>query len=394
MYPCLPPPSDLSPKDPSRLEFDRYIRVIRNRKANRLKRIFFGTIILLFGTVLLIFIWEACKTGASLSVQATFPFFSVPATVETLPQDAPPKEETALPEETTREDVSAGVLVPSQPKEKSIYDYDVSLVPNGETPIVPMDLSLSHLGNEYILNDTGYTPDIEALQNTQISFQEEFSYLTSSNVSSPKVLILHTHGTEAYMKGGAISYLDTGGELGRSSHTEENVVAVGKALCDALNEAGVSAIQCSYLHDGLQYKDSYTRAEETIRTYMEQYPSIVLVIDLHRDAIIRSTGELIRPIAEWEEKAAAQVMCVVGSDWGGEDCPNWERNLALSLQLRERLNDICPNICRPTSLRSSTYNQELAPASLLLEVGSVGNSLEEAIRTAKIIGIALADLIK
>ena len=85
---------------------------------------------------------------------------------------------------------------------------------------------------------------------------------------------------------------------------------------------------------------------------------------------------------------------MVGSTWGGEENPNWEGNLALALQLRKQLNEVYGNLCRPPYLKSSTYNQELAPYSLLLEVGACGNSLQEAKRSALAVAGELAKLIE
>ena len=86
-------------------------------------------------------------------------------------------------------------------------------------------------------------------------------------------------------------------------------------------------------------------------------------------------------------------MCVVGSSYGGEDCPNWEGNLALALKLRESLNAKCDDLCRPPYLKSSTYNQELAPYSLLIEAGASGNSLEEVQRSMAILAQVLRELL-
>lgn len=165
-------------------------------------------------------------------------------------------------------------------------------------------------------------------------------------------------------------------------------------MAEKLTQNGIPTLHCTVMHDQLQYKNSYSRAEETIKQYLEKYPSIKLVIDLHRDAIIKSSGELVRPVTLVDSKPTAQVMCVVGSDWGGDECPSWENNLSLALKLRDSLNSKYGNLCRPTYLRSSTYNQEIAPYSLLLEVGACGNSLEEAQRAAELVATELIPLIK
>lgn len=270
-----------------------------------------------------------------------------------------------------------------------LYDYDYSVVPEGYTPIIPMDLSLSSYGSSYINNSTGYTPDVISLINKKLKADNGYVQLSAS--TSPQVLIIHTHGTEGYSDDGA-KYCKDSDDYARTSDARKSVVAVGETICDILNKSGIPTAHCKIMHDSIQYKDSYARAEETIKQYLEEYPTIKLVIDIHRDSIIKSTGEIVRPVTDLEGKAAAQVMCVVGSSWEGDVCPNWENNLSLALKLRENLNDKCENICRPVFLKGHTYNQEIAPYSLLIEVGSSGNSLDEAQRSAVLIGAALSEL--
>ncbi len=270
-----------------------------------------------------------------------------------------------------------------------LYDFDYSKVPTGCTPIIPMDLSLSSYGSEYINNSTGYSPDIAALIKKKL--KDDNSYELLAATSAPEVLIIHTHGTEGYSKDGA-TYCEGNYSDMRTTDTTQNVVAVGRTVAEILNENGISTLHCTVMHDSLQYKDSYARAEETVRRYMEEFPSIKLVIDIHRDSIIKSSGEIVRPVAELNGEAAAQLMCVVGSDWAGDTHPNWQNDLSLALKLREKLNDECENICRPVYLKPNTYNQELAPFSLLIEVGAEGNSLIEAQRSAKLLAKTLASL--
>ena len=274
---------------------------------------------------------------------------------------------------------------------KTLYSFDYSSVPRGENPILPMDLSLSAYGAGYIQNLTGLSPDTEALLYGPL--QPKPTLRPLANTDEPLVLILHTHGSESYSADGAISYREGNEEL-RSENIEENVVAVGKALANALETKGISTLHCTVLHDRVQFKDSYARAEQTIRAYLAEYPSIKLVIDLHRDAIIKSTGEMVRPVTlNADGEATAQVMCVVGSSWGGEKNDHWEGNLSLALKLRAELNANTKNLCRPPYLRGATYNQEFSPYSLLLEIGSGGNSLAESKRAAVLVADALSKFI-
>ena len=273
----------------------------------------------------------------------------------------------------------------------TIYDFDYTKVPSGELPIIPADLSLSEYGNLYIQNNTGLSPDISALLNYDLNSYPGIEYLSSG--TSPKALIIHTHGTESYSKNGAISYPRNEEEIARSNDKNQNVVSVGEVLSKELNELGIKTVHCEIMHDSEGYGSAYSRSKETIEKYLKQYPTIELVIDLHRDAVIKSDGSLVRPVTVIDGEAAAQVMCVVGSNWGGEENPNWERNLAIALQIRKYLNDEYENLCRPPHLKSSTYNQELTDSSILLEIGACGNSIEEAYVSAKAVAKAISEIL-
>ncbi len=300
-------------------------------------------------------------------------------------------------------DILNGILIPSQDKDDSdttlvpgddppkvqgsIYDFDASKVPDGETPIIPMDLSLTSNGKDYIYNSSERKPNTGSLLGSKLDF---LSHAQGAASGDPLVLIVHTHGTEGFCEDGAISYLDDGRELARTEDTAKNVVAVGDVIAKTLADNGINALHCTIMHDKLQYKDSYKRSEETIKEYLEKYPTIKLVIDVHRDSIVKSTGELVRPVAEINGEAAAQVMCVVGAS---DECAYWQNNLSLALKLRDALNSKYGSICRPPYLRSSTYNQDLTPYSLLLEMGASGNSLPEAKRSAKLVAEEIANLL-
>ncbi len=257
-------------------------------------------------------------------------------------------------------------------------------IPVGAIPIRDADLSGRHLGAAYFHNETGYTPDIKALLQTDAS---------SSHTKEPLVLILHTHTTESYLPSGT-AYIE--GEIGDRTYTSDptqNMIAVGRALADTLNEKSITAIHCTVMHDAKDFSSAYANAEESIRFYLTHYPSIRYVIDLHRDSVVDTDGAYIRSSIGDGETRTAQVMAVVGSDAGGTEHSRWEGNLALALQLRECLDARTPGVSRPPSLRNETYNQEHASYSLLLEIGTGANSLEEALRSARLVGEALAELI-
>ena len=277
----------------------------------------------------------------------------------------------------------------------ALYKFDYSAVPPGEIPIVPMDMSLLSYGENYIYNDTKYAPKIAALLESTDSIPA-FNYTGTAvyPVGDPVVLIIHTHGTEAYSEEGAVSYKEGSGDLARSTDITKNVVAVGAVIAEVLNKNGVRTLHCQIMHDEESYKDSYTRAASTIAEYLARYPSIKYVIDVHRDSLTTPSGSLVRPVMLVDNKPVAQVMCVVGSDYNGADYKNWQNNLSLALKLRRLLNERYTNIARPVYLRSSAYNQQYAPMSLLLEIGASGNTLSEAKEAARLTAEALADIIK
>ena len=296
----------------------------------------------------------------------------------------PTGTQSQAPSDSSESDVAGTITL------QQLYSFDASKVPSGEVAIVPYDMSLPALGEAYIYNSTSYSPNVSAL--LKDGYLPEFDIQTGQS-SSPVVLIVHTHGTEAYSPEGAVSY-DGVSELARSSDISENVVSVGAVMAEILNANGIPALHCTVMHDKQSYRDSYNRSAETIKRYIEQYPTIKYVIDVHRDSVTNSDGALLRPVTLADGKAVAQVMCVVGSDEGGADHPNWQDNLSFALMLRQALNEKCQGLSRPVCLRPSAYNQQYAPISILLEVGASGNYLSEARESARLCAQVLADIIK
>ncbi len=257
-------------------------------------------------------------------------------------------------------------------------------------PIVSMDLSRGTADKYYIGNETGYAPNIEAL----LKYDEAVpAFAKIGDTKEPLVLIIHTHGTESYSEKDSNYYIDDGGELWRTHDKDKNVVAIGRIMSEILNESGVPTLHCETMHDKDSYQDSYVNAAKTIKNYLSEFPSIKYVFDIHRDAILKSDGTLVKAVTEVGGKKVAQVMTVVGSNYKGANFPDWERHLALALKLKEKIDMVDDSISRPVYLRGAAYNQQYTPGSLLIEIGSGGNSFEEAANAAEIVANALADMI-
>ncbi len=277
-----------------------------------------------------------------------------------------------------------------------LYNYTHD-VPAGKTAVLPTDLSgfgryTAENGGILYANQTPYVPDTDAL------LQEAYPIAPASvqtgagdSQSPPLVLILHTHGTEAYAPDGALSVGDE--TTFRSDDITENVVSVGAVLARVLSEYNIPTLHCETMFDLASYDGAYNKAAAYIRETVKTYPSIRYVFDVHRDALYSSDGDILRPVTEIGGEVTAQMMCVVGTDAAGADHAGWRDNLSVAVHLQKRLLDRYDRFVRPINLRQATFNGQYAPGSLLLEIGSAGNSIEEARSAAYHLGCVLAEMI-
>ncbi len=232
-----------------------------------------------------------------------------------------------------------------------------------------------------VSNFSPYTVDIPALLMTELNWD-----LTQGQ---PKVLILHSHATESYTQTAQFSYTPSASY--RTLDIQYNMIRVGQALKQALEAKGIVVIHDTTLHDHPSYNDAYVNSRETAAYWLEKYPSISLVIDLHRDASDSAAGQL-NTAAVVDGENAAQLMLVVGSNAGGRNHPHWERNMALAAKLHAQLEKRFPGLCRPISFRTERFNQDLSAGALLIEVGAAGDTLEEALIAAEALAEGIADL--
>ena len=228
-----------------------------------------------------------------------------------------------------------------------------------------------------IQNFAGKQTDIPALLTKPLAWD-----LTAEE---PTVLILSTHTTESYTKNGE-TYKETASW--RTLEEDYNMLSIGRCLGQLLAEQGIAALQDREIHDYPSYNGSYAQARKSIQDYLEEYPSIRLILDLHRDASGSEGGQL-RTRAEVEGQPSAQLMLVMGVNH-----KEFEENLSFALKLQVQLERQAPGITRPLQLRTARYNQDLCPAAVLVEVGAAGNTREEALRAAEVLAEAIAALAK
>ena len=207
----------------------------------------------------------------------------------------------------------------------------------------------------------------------------------------PKVLIVHTHSSEAYTQEAGWEYAPS--DYLRTSDPTRSVIAVGSEIAAVLEGHGIETLHDTALNDYPSYNGAYARMETTIEGYLAKYPSIQMVIDVHRDATSDASGSPTGPVVTVNGEACAQVMLVMGTDEGGLAHPDWQENLANALKLQALLNRSYPGLCRDIDLRTERFNEHETPGSMLAEFGSTGNTLQEALRAGHDFAEGLSELI-
>ncbi len=277
---------------------------------------------------------------------------------------------------------------------------DIVTVPVEETPLdtstatdngipaktlIPTDPSgYTVVGRTYISNSTEYALSIPALQEL---FSAELTNET------PQILILHSHGSEAYTPSEDADIVWSGDH--RTTDSRYNVVKVGDEMAAVFAEAGISVLHDRTLYDYPSYTGAYDRSLAAIQSYLAQYPSIRFILDIHRDAIEDSQGNEYKVVSEIDGVGtAAQLSIVVGSDGSGLTHPNWMENLRLAVAIQENALQKYPTLMRPVLLRNSRYNQHATTGSLLVEVGAAGNSPEEALLAGRLFAERMVEVLE
>ena len=201
----------------------------------------------------------------------------------------------------------------------------------------------------------------------------------------PTVLIVHSHGTEAYTKTPDANY--EGHAAYRTTDDRYNMISIGDELARLLEAAGIHVIHDRTAHDYLDYDNAYSNSRKSVQAYLKQYPSINLVLDVHRDAGTNADGSQATTSATVNGKKSAQLMYVAGTGY-----TKWQTNLSLVEKLHVVTEKSFPGVTRPINLRSKPYNQDLSVGSLLVEVGSAGNTHAEAMNAVPALAEAIVAL--
>ena len=259
-------------------------------------------------------------------------------------------------------------------------------VPDAEETLAPLP---THVGIE--IEPLEIEPDVPDAIRIELLDTQAAKIDLSGN--KPKILIYHTHFTEAYTPTKSTGYVET--SAFRTNDTKNNIVAVGDALTGALEKYGIEILHDKTNHEPPKLGTSYERSIVTMLKYQKKYPSIEIFIDVHRDAYELPAGQTENTdYAVIDGKRVARIMFVVGTGEGktGEgfsEKPDFKENYALAKAISDQLNAINPALTRPIRVKTGRYNQHVGRC-LLIEVGHNCNTLEEALNATEYLAQAIA----
>ena len=162
-------------------------------------------------------------------------------------------------------------------------------------------------------------------------------------------------------------------------------------MTEVFESRGIRTYHDTTVHDYPSYNGSYDRSRVTVEDILEKYPSIKVVLDVHRDAIERESGEIIAPTVTVKGKKSAQVMIICGCDDGTMGMPDCMKNLRTASLFQQYMEKRYTGLTRPVLYDYRKYNQDLTTGSLLIEVGGHGNSLEQAVYAGELSAEGIAD---
>lgn len=263
-----------------------------------------------------------------------------------------------------------------------LADISPSSIIGGELSILKDGLSdntvvSNQSFNPFVINENTISRSSQNTEVAQVSGVVNEALKKPLNAAVPEVLIYHTHTSEAF-----------GGGSTDSGDTNTNVVGVGEALKKELEEEyGISVIHDTTDHSQ-SYNGCYNRSRETVSRYLEKYGDFKLIIDLHRDSVDNKnavTGNI-------NGMNVAKIMFVTT-----KNSSRYAKNQAVTEGLYNKANEIFPGITRSIYTYNSgmlAFNQDLSDNSVLIEVGSNVNSMDEAVNSSKCIARVIAEYLK
>ena len=274
-----------------------------------------------------------------------------------------------MDQETTEESAEADVQYIAEGDEGVQSVSNSNIQPAGIVYERTSLLDYQFLINNFYVIDSSTSCNASVLQ-PEVLIDRNLTMDLSGN--DPKILIYHTHSQESFKD---------------SVPGDENgtVVGLGNTLTEILQKKyGVAVYHDKGTYDvingELDRGEAYSMALPVVESLLETYPTIQVVIDLHRDGV----GENTRLATMVNVKPTAKIMffnglCRNASGTNGFiQNPYLTDNLAFSLQMQLKAAAMYPDFTRRIYLRSYRFNMHVAPRTLLVECGAQTNTVEEA----------------
>ena len=201
----------------------------------------------------------------------------------------------------------------------------------------------------------------------------------------PQILIMHTHTTESYNN----SYSSSDRDLDES----KNIVAVGDIMSEIFEKNGIAVYHDKTVHDYPSYNGAYQRAAMTIKNDLETYKGIKVVLDIHRDGITKEDGTKVKLLTNINGKDTAQAMLVVGTNTNLTH-DNWQENFNFAVKIQAKAIEMYPTLMRQINLRKERFNEQMTTGSLIIEIGTNGNTLAEALESGKDVAEVISAVLK
>ena len=163
-------------------------------------------------------------------------------------------------------------------------------------------------------------------------------------------------------------------------------------MAEVFESHGIKGYHDKTVHDYPSYNGAYQRAAQTISANLQKNKGINVVLDVHRDGITKADGTKVKLVADVNGEDTAQVMLVVGSSQNLQH-DNWQENFCFASHIQAKAIELFPSLMRPVDLRQERFNQQLTAGSLIVEVGTNGNTLDEAIRGGRDIAEAISQVL-
>ena len=220
---------------------------------------------------------------------------------------------------------------------------------------------------------------VQIKNGTKYDLTEEILTPNFELTNKKDIIIYHTHTCESYTPTENYNYEQTG--TYRTTDLNYTVARVGDELTNYLTNYGYNVVHDKTYHDYPAYTGSYGRSMNTITNIMKSGTNAQMIIDLHRDAV--GANNNYAPKVKIGEEYAAQLMFVIGTDGGGLTHSQWVQNLKYAIKIVEKGNELYPGLFKPIMVRNSRYNQHVAKAATIMEIGATGNTMDQCLNSMK-----------